>query len=122
MAYPELFEELWDTFDTEFGPKGSKTKAYVQFKKLRTDIKEIIAFYNRQLENKRIIRRRAGWTPNFPHVERYLRHERWRDEPEHIPPTTPGWKNYEKPEDNGRTLSPEEKRERINKMREELNL
>jgi len=123
MEYSPLFEKLWNTFDSEFGAKGSKPKAYNAFNKLRTDVEEIISSYQRQLQNKKLIKHRGGFTAPFQHVERYLRNERWRDDPEHIPANnSPGWKDYEKPEDTGRTLSPEEKKQRIKEMREAIGL
>lgn len=123
MNYSKLFEQLWDTFDPEYGAKGSKLKAHQQFLKLRTDVQEIIRSYQHQLQNKKIIRQRGGFTAPFQHVERYLRNERWRDDPEALPPTNnPGWKDYEKPKDTGRTLSKEEKKDRIRNMKEALGL
>jgi len=123
MDYSPLFERLWNTFDPKLGVKGSKPRAYTQFQKLRTDVQEIISKLEAQIQNKRIIKQRGGFTAPFQHVERYLRNERWKDDPEEIPPNaSPGWRDYEKPKDTGRTLTPEEKKERIRKMREEIGV
>lgn len=83
--YTEDFEQLWVTFDTRFGPKGSKPKAAAAYKAMKInkgDLAMIInAVINQQFEKERLIS--MGYTvANFKHVERYLRDRRFDDEPD----------------------------------------
>ena len=77
----ELFEEFWKTFDSAHGLKGSKKKALVQFKKLDHElVQSLSTILKTQIAAKVSAESRGEFYPNFPHVERWLRDERWKDE------------------------------------------
>lgn len=82
-SYSEPFERLWSTFDTEYGEKGSKPKAFEVFKAKQItedDVDYIVANYIAQKEAKRQQRLCGEFSADFQHVERYLRNERFEDE------------------------------------------
>jgi hypothetical protein len=80
------FENFWKTFSVEYGSKGSKKKAKAQYLKTIKSKPEdfLIGKVIEQMEHKRMVRQSGEWAPDFPHVKRWLRDERWEDE---IPPT-----------------------------------
>jgi hypothetical protein len=81
--YPESFERLWKSFDTDFGEKGSKIKALEVFIKMEInddDVEFIIERYTKQRMAKELQRFRGEFFTNFQHVERYLTNERFDDE------------------------------------------
>ena len=81
--YPESFERLWKSFDTDYGEKGSKIKAFEVFIKMEIDsddVEFIIDSYTKQRMAKELQRMRGEFSANFQHVERYLTNERFDDE------------------------------------------
>jgi hypothetical protein len=81
--YPESFERLWKSFDTDYGEKGSKIKALEVFIKMEInpdDVEFIIENYTQQRMAKELQRIRGEFSANFQHVERYLTNERFDDE------------------------------------------
>jgi hypothetical protein len=81
--YPESFERLWKSFDTDYGEKGSKIKALEVFIKMEInpdDVEFIIESYTKQRMAKELQRIRGEFSANFQHVERYLINERFDDE------------------------------------------
>ena len=81
--YPESFERLWKSFDTDYGEKGSKIKALEIFIKMEInpdDVEFIIENYTQQRMAKELQRIRGEFSANFQHVERYLNNERFDDE------------------------------------------
>lgn len=81
--YCDDFERLWKIFDVRFGEKGSKTKAHKVFKLMEIDSQDvdyIIKCYNNQRESKIAAENSFQFVANFPHIERYLRDERFDDE------------------------------------------
>ena len=81
--YPESFERLWKSFDTDYGEKGSKIKALEVFIKMEInsdDVEFIIENYTQQRMAKELQRIRGEFSANFQHVERYLNNERFDDE------------------------------------------
>jgi hypothetical protein len=82
-SYPEHFERLWNSFDPEYGEKGSKKRAYKAFLALAVepeDVDYIIGRYRQQLDAKRAQRLDGEFCSPFQHVERYLRNGRFDDE------------------------------------------
>ena len=81
--YPESFERLWKSFDSDYGEKGSKIKALEVFIKMEInpdDVEFIIENYTQQRMAKELQRIRGEFSANFQHVERYLNNERFDDE------------------------------------------
>lgn len=81
--YPESFERLWKSFDSDYGEKGSKIKALDVFIKMEIDSEDvefIIENYTKQRMAKELQRIRGEFSSNFQHVERYLNNERFDDE------------------------------------------
>ena len=81
--YPESFERLWKSFDSDYGEKGSKIKALEVFIKMEInpdDVEFIIENYTQQRMAKELQRIRGEFSANFQHVERYLINERFDDE------------------------------------------
>lgn len=81
--YPESFERLWKSFDTDYGEKGSKKKALEVFITMEInddDVEFIIERYTRQRMAKELQRIRGEFFTNFQHIERYLANERFDDE------------------------------------------
>lgn len=77
------FEMFWRLFDVDFGAKGSKKKALSQWEKISPDeitIRRLMDAVSKQLIEKRELRSRGDFCPNFKHVERWLKDERWNDE------------------------------------------
>ena len=82
-SYPEHFEKLWLTFDPKYGDRGAKPKAYEVFSYKEVtpeDADYIIEKYLIQKEAKRQQRQSGEFSPDFQHLERYLRNERFEDE------------------------------------------
>lgn len=81
--YPEHFERLWLAFDVDYGERGSKAKAFDVFVSMEIDADDvdfIIDQYTKQKMAKELQRLRGEFSPNFQHVERYLKNERFDDE------------------------------------------
>ena len=77
------FEELWSHFDTALGQKGSKKKALAQFLRIAPDepvYSQIAMALQEQVTRKTELKDRNQFYESFPHVERWLRDERWNDE------------------------------------------
>lgn len=76
-----LFEELWQTFPVGFGAKGSKKKALAQFNKVSLkDYPFLLSGLKSQTSAKRVAKVAGEFAENFPHVERWLRDERFKDD------------------------------------------
>lgn len=83
LATDSDFENLWIQFRKELGEKGSKKKAFAAFKRLKPtidDVQEMNSALKVQLEQKQSAKEVGQFAPSFPHVERWLRDERWKDE------------------------------------------
>ncbi len=77
-----LFENLWNTFDTTFGNKGSKIEALKQFYKLTPDQKlfdSMLEAIKNQIAYKTRLRNDGEFFERFPHVVRWLKNKRWDD-------------------------------------------
>jgi len=76
-----FFEEIWRAFDGRFGAKGSKKKALAAFKGVPFDMVPILVPVIEKQIAMRVAHIAAGeFCAQFPHVERWLRDERWNDE------------------------------------------
>jgi len=83
IKYPEHFERLWRSLDSDYGALGNKKKAFEVFiaKEIdEDDVDYILEKYEKQRRVKEVQRMRGDFSPNFPHIERYLRDERFDDE------------------------------------------
>lgn len=86
-SYPDEFERLWTAFGAVtlqgLGEKGSKKLALAAFKAKKIEANDIDYLINRmqdQIEAK-LDRRAAGlFDPDFQHLERWIRNERFDDE------------------------------------------
>lgn len=84
--YPEWFDEFWQEakvcFDQIKSPAGSKKKAFHQAQKVGQEFcfDEVLPAIQNQTAAKEKLRARAEFSPNFPHLERYIRDERYNDE------------------------------------------
>lgn len=83
IKYPEHFERLWKSLDPDYGVLGNKKKALEAFtaKEItEEDVDYILAQYEKQRRIKEVQRMRGDFSPDFPHIERYIRDERFDDE------------------------------------------
>lgn len=83
IKYPEHFERLWKSLDPDYGALGNKKKAFEVFtaKEINDeDVDYILERYEKQRRIKEVQRMRGDFSPDFPHIERYLRDERFDDE------------------------------------------
>lgn len=83
IKYPEHFERLWKSLDPDYGVLGNKKKALEAFtvKEItEDDVDYILAQYEKQRRIKEVQRMRGDFSPDFPHIERYIRDERFDDE------------------------------------------
>ena len=90
--YNEEFEALWKVFGTlqksGLGSRGSKWKAYEQFKKLPDEYnyKQWAQLIARDLlekgQQKLQLKNRREFFESFPHAERWIKYRRWEDEDE----------------------------------------
>ena len=85
--YPEQFERLWKAFDVVaslgLGEKGSKKLAFAAFKAKNIedgDVDYLINRLNLQAAIKQDKRAVGQFDPDFQHVERWIRNERFDDE------------------------------------------
>jgi len=85
--YPEHFERLWRAFDevplSNLGEKGAKNKAFEAFqaKKINEDDTEyLINKLQDQIEAKQARRLTGEFVPQFQHLERWIRNERFDDQ------------------------------------------
>lgn len=83
IKYPEHFERLWKSLDPDYGTLGNKKKAFEAFtvKEIdEDDVDYILGQYEKQRRIKEVQRMRGDFSPDFPHIERYIRDERFDDE------------------------------------------
>lgn len=85
--YPENFEKLWKLFGrfqkSGLGNRGSKTRAFAEFKKLKmseNDLRYISEIAITQAKRKLQKARSGEFEENFQHLERYLKNRRWEDD------------------------------------------
>jgi hypothetical protein len=79
--YSEEFEIFWKL--CQWPIKGSKKKAFDQWKRHKKNMPhlyELETILQDQIEYKQYMEERGHWQPNFPHVERWIKHFRWEDE------------------------------------------
>lgn len=79
----DAFEILWKTWPKDFGDKGAKQKAEAQFLKLKPDrtlFAEMLRALDAQARDKASRFASTGFAPSFPHVERWIKDQRWTDE------------------------------------------
>lgn len=77
------FAQLWDTWPTGLGEKGSRKNAENVFLKLKPDdelFHTIITSRNSQALSKSQAKALGEFASPFQHVERWLRNRRWEDE------------------------------------------
>jgi hypothetical protein len=77
------FEELWDSWPTGYGDKGSKKNAQAVYQKIKPDNdlhNTMINALFAQSSDKAAKSKFGEFAPNFPHVERWLKNQRWNDE------------------------------------------
>jgi hypothetical protein len=88
QVYTKEFSHFWSHFPPHFGAKGSKARAFDQFKKHKPDpslITKMITEVSRQADEKQALADRNEFYENFPHVERWIKNRRWEDD-EQSPP------------------------------------
>jgi len=93
-GYPDNFESLWKSFPSDLGSKGSKKRAFDEFKKLNPPdalINRMLFAVTDQIENKRAIKEAGEFSENFPHVERWIKNRRWEDELQDCPKKPAGF-------------------------------
>lgn len=81
--YSQDFDTFWSMADAKLGAKGSKKDAYAEWLKMiesPEDAEEIIRAYQRQSEAKRELSEANRFFAPFPHLNRYIRDERFDDE------------------------------------------
>lgn len=81
--YSAMFDELWKTWPSGYGDKGSKKNALAAYLKLKPDKQThetmLTALVAQAMDKS--ARSSAGmFAPSFPHVERWLKNQRWNDE------------------------------------------
>lgn len=77
----ERFEVFWKFWPGDFGAKGSKVEAAAAWERIPiAKHAEIVAALRAQIEHKHRQREAGEFEPNFQHVCRWLRKERWTDE------------------------------------------
>ncbi len=82
-VYSQDFEKFWSMADAKLGGKGSKKDAYAEWLKMiesTEDADLIIRAYQSQAEAKRELQRAGQFFAPFPHLNRYIRDERFDDE------------------------------------------
>jgi len=82
-VYPKSFQNLWAAFDEDFGAKGRKFKAYLEFRKQKItpdDVLFLIDCLEKQQIAKMLKRNQGTWVENFQHVVRWLKYRGWEDE------------------------------------------
>ena len=84
-VYSQDFEMFWSISDAKLGAKGSKKDAYAEWLKMiesTEDADLIIRAYQSQAEAKRELSESNRFFAPFPHLNRYIRDERFDDEVE----------------------------------------
>lgn len=79
----QVFENLWKSWPKDMGEKGVKHKALKCWRrevKTRDLADRITVLRDTQVASKRERRKAGEFSPNFPHVERWIRDKRWNDE------------------------------------------
>ncbi len=82
-VYSQDFDTFWSMADAKLGAKGSKKDAYAEWLKMiesTEDADLIIRAYQSQAEAKRELQRAGQFFAPFPHLNRYIRDERFDDE------------------------------------------
>ena len=82
-VYSQDFEMFWSIADAKLGAKGSKKDAYAEWLKMiesTEDADLIIRAYQSQAEAKRGLQQAGQFFAPFPHLNRYIRDERFDDE------------------------------------------
>lgn len=78
------FEKFWSIFpNSELGGKGSRKRAMSEFLKLspgKVTLETLIAAVTKQAEYKLFMKSKGEFVPQFQHVERWIKNERWNDE------------------------------------------
>ncbi len=77
------FAELWSRWPTGFGEKGSRKSAEAAYLKIKPDKplhETMMAALDAQVLDKSTKAMNGQFAPNFPHVERWLKNQRWTDE------------------------------------------
>ena len=89
VDYKSMFSELWDSWPTGFGEKGSRKNAESAFMKLKPDrpfFDESLELISSQAADKRNKKTHGQFAAPFQHVERWIKNRRWEDEIEHTRP------------------------------------
>jgi len=79
----DWFSQLWDSWPTGYGEKGSRKNAETAFLKIKPDrplFDLMLRAAQLQGHDKGIKAMAGQFCPNFPHVERWLKNQRWNDE------------------------------------------
>lgn len=79
----ENFNELWKSFDNNFGSKGAKKNAEAEYLKLKPDdemLQTMITAVINQIREKQSKRDTGQFSPDFQAVERWIKNRRWEDE------------------------------------------
>ena len=82
-VYSQDFEMFWSIADAKLGAKGSKKDAYAEWLKMIESTEAaalIIRAYQSQAEAKRQLQQAGQFFAPFPHLNRYIRDERFDDE------------------------------------------
>ena len=81
--YKAMFSELWESFPTDFGSKGSRKDAethFLKFKPTPEIFTAMIIGLRSQIQDKVNKLSVGAFSPDFPHVIRWLKGKRWTDE------------------------------------------
>ncbi len=80
----EDFEKFWKIFPNgELGSKGSRKNAKREFLKLnpeKINLEKLFIAVNKQSEYKSMMKSEGKFFESFPHIERWLKNERWTDD------------------------------------------
>ena len=91
MDYSDEFEVLWKMFGmtdkSGLGKRGSKYKAWLEWKKIAKDnerqwLELIGQKVIDQINDKMALKSKNQFFESFQHLERYLKNRRWEDEDE----------------------------------------
>lgn len=81
---PILFSALWNIHP---GPKGSKTKAEQECRRVRPPA-NVVDLFARQVAYKEACVRKGKFCPEFQHLHRWLSNKRWEDDIPVLPEST----------------------------------
>jgi len=75
IDYPSDFEKLWKLYPGS----GSKKQAYAEYKKAEVGADEMAVAIENQIDHKNKLAKAEKFVPEWPHLCRWIKHERWND-------------------------------------------